>query len=73
VNVAWPVRIFVVHLRLVVFARGPETRRQVRQRTFHEPPIVTSGDCINEISRLLDGRDDYSAADVIAHLAPGCP
>jgi NAD(P)H-dependent flavin oxidoreductase YrpB (nitropropane dioxygenase family) len=46
---------------------------QVRQRTFHEPPIVTSGDCINEISRLLAGRDDYSAADVIAHLAPGCP
>jgi hypothetical protein len=46
---------------------------QVRRRTFTEPAIVTSGDAINDISALLEGRCDYSAADVIAHLQPGCP
>jgi nitronate monooxygenase len=41
---------------------------QVRSDGRHEPPIVTSGDCINEIRTLLDGGDSYSALDVIAHL-----
>ena len=45
---------------------------QVRGRTFHEPPIVTSGDCVNDISRLLGDRSDYSAADVISYLQTAC-
>lgn len=41
---------------------------QVRADGHVEPPIVTSGDRINEIRPLLGGHDSYSAADVIAHL-----
>ncbi|MHB2028250.1 MAG: nitronate monooxygenase [Acidimicrobiales bacterium] len=41
---------------------------QVRPGGRVEPPIVTSGDCINEIRTLLVGRESYSAADVVAHL-----
>ena len=36
-----------------------------------EPPIVTSGDCLNEIRTLLKGRTTYFAADVIEHLRSG--
>ena len=43
---------------------------QVRSDGQVEPPIVTSGDCINEITGLLGERSSYSAADVIAHLQP---
>ncbi len=35
-----------------------------------EPAIVTSGDDVNRIVPLLQGREDYSAADVIAYLQP---
>ena len=45
---------------------------QVRRRTYHEPPIVTSGDFVNDVSRLLGDRTDYSAADVISYLQAGC-
>jgi NAD(P)H-dependent flavin oxidoreductase YrpB (nitropropane dioxygenase family) len=41
---------------------------QYRAGGHQEPPIVTSGDCINEIRHLLVGRGSYSASDVIAHL-----
>ncbi|MGA7833883.1 MAG: nitronate monooxygenase [Acidimicrobiales bacterium] len=42
---------------------------QYRSDGYREPPIVTSGDCINDIRQLLVGRDSYSAGDVIAHLS----
>ena len=42
---------------------------QVRSDGRREPPIVTSGDCVNEIRTLLDQRESYSALDVIAHLS----
>ena len=35
-----------------------------------EPPIVTSGDSVNEIAPLLVGRDGYDAHDVIEYLKP---
>jgi len=41
---------------------------QLREDGAKEPPIVTSGDCINEIRALLIESADYSALDVIAHL-----
>jgi NAD(P)H-dependent flavin oxidoreductase YrpB (nitropropane dioxygenase family) len=42
---------------------------QYRADGHREPPIVTSGDDIDEIRHLLVGRASYSASDVIAHLA----
>ena len=44
---------------------------QVRAGGRQEPPIITSGDCINEIRPLLADRSSYSADDVIAHLREG--
>ena len=41
---------------------------QTREHGYREPPIVTSGDSINEIAPMLVGRDDYSAVDVIDFL-----
>lgn len=41
---------------------------QVRSDGSAEPPIVTSGDCLNQIRELLGDRDSYGVADVIAHL-----
>jgi NAD(P)H-dependent flavin oxidoreductase YrpB (nitropropane dioxygenase family) len=43
---------------------------QVRANGYVEPPIVTSGDSINDIAIMLRGRDDYSAQDVIDWLNP---
>lgn len=43
---------------------------QIRSGGRREPPIVTSGDCINDIGSLLVGRDDYGALDVMAILDP---
>jgi len=43
---------------------------QVRPDGRREPPIVTSGDSINDIGRLLDGRVNYFAKDVIELLDP---
>ncbi len=39
-----------------------------------EPAIVTAGAGLLEVRQLLDGRDSYSAADVVAYLtaAPVC-
>jgi NAD(P)H-dependent flavin oxidoreductase YrpB (nitropropane dioxygenase family) len=42
---------------------------QYRSGGRHEPPIVTSGDCINDISQLLVGRESYRASDVVAYLS----
>jgi nitronate monooxygenase len=44
---------------------------QFRADGRREPPIVTSGDSINDIRNLLVGRDHYSANDVITHLRAG--
>ena len=44
---------------------------QVRSNGFSEPPIVTSGDFINDIGSVLAGHSDYSARDVMAALHPG--
>jgi nitronate monooxygenase len=41
---------------------------QYRADGHREPPIVTSGDDINDIRQLLVGRESYSASDVIEHL-----
>jgi NAD(P)H-dependent flavin oxidoreductase YrpB (nitropropane dioxygenase family) len=46
---------------------------QIRRRTYREPAIVTSGDAINDIARMVADRDGYSAADVIDYLRPGRP
>ena len=42
---------------------------QYRADGHREPPIVTSGDDINDIRQLLVGRESYGASDVIAHLS----
>jgi nitronate monooxygenase len=44
---------------------------QIRPDGSVEPPIVTSGDCINDIRTILDGRSSYDANDVIDHLHVG--
>jgi NAD(P)H-dependent flavin oxidoreductase YrpB (nitropropane dioxygenase family) len=41
---------------------------QFRVDGRREPPIVTSGDSLNDIRELLVGRGSYCASDVIAHL-----
>jgi NAD(P)H-dependent flavin oxidoreductase YrpB (nitropropane dioxygenase family) len=41
---------------------------QYRADGRREPPIVTSGDDINDIRQLLVARESYHASDVIAHL-----
>jgi NAD(P)H-dependent flavin oxidoreductase YrpB (nitropropane dioxygenase family) len=41
---------------------------QFRVDGRREPPIVTSGDSLNDIRDLLVDRDRYGASDVIAHL-----
>jgi NAD(P)H-dependent flavin oxidoreductase YrpB (nitropropane dioxygenase family) len=44
---------------------------QIRRHGYHEPPIVTSGDAINEIAPLLKTSGDYGALDVIELLRAG--
>ncbi len=44
---------------------------QFRSDGYQEPPIVTSGDCINDIRQLLENRASYSARDVLDHLDVG--
>jgi NAD(P)H-dependent flavin oxidoreductase YrpB (nitropropane dioxygenase family) len=44
---------------------------QVRSGGHHEPPIVTSGDRINEVRKLLAKKEDFGAVDVIAYLKNG--
>jgi nitronate monooxygenase len=41
---------------------------QVRADGRRESAIVTSGDRVGDVRQLLQGRDSYSASDVIAHL-----
>ena len=41
---------------------------QLREGDTTEPPIVTSGDDLVSIGQFLDGREKYSAADVISYL-----
>jgi nitronate monooxygenase len=42
---------------------------QLRQDDTAEPPLVTVGDDLNLVAAFLtDGRESYSAADVVAHL-----
>ena len=42
---------------------------QVRSDGRTEPPLLTSGDSINDVRNLLGGRSSYSASDVITYLA----
>lgn len=45
---------------------------QVQANGDIEPPLVTSGDDVSDLARLLtDGQDGYRAADVIGYLLPG--
>jgi nitronate monooxygenase len=44
---------------------------QYRLDRRREPPIVTSGDAINDIRELLVDRENYRAGDVIARLSVG--
>ena len=42
---------------------------QRRADGYHEPPLITAGDDLVRLGRLLrDGRTSYTAADVIAYL-----
>lgn len=42
---------------------------QIQAGGYHEPPLVTAGDDVKDVSRFLPpGRNTYSAADVIRHL-----
>lgn len=41
---------------------------QEREGGLVEPPLLTSGDDLVMIGRFLDGRQSYTAADVIAYL-----
>ena len=41
---------------------------QYRSDGRREPPIVTSGDSLNDLRQLLIGRERYRARDVIEHL-----
>lgn len=44
---------------------------QIRSPGERELPIVTSGDCTNELAILLRGRSDYHATEVIEFLETG--
>ncbi len=43
---------------------------QIRTDGRQEPPIVTSGDSLNDIRLLATERGHYSAADVVSYLTP---
>ncbi len=44
---------------------------QIRPPGRRELPIVTTGDCTNELATLLGDRSDYGAADVVTFLERG--
>jgi Dioxygenases related to 2-nitropropane dioxygenase len=44
---------------------------QVRAESPDEPPLLTSGDDLMSIASFLDGRDHYSADDVLDYLLAG--
>lgn len=41
---------------------------QIRREGYAEPPVLTAGDDLLDLKRLLDGGTRYTAGDVIAHL-----
>jgi nitronate monooxygenase len=41
---------------------------QVRTGSIDEPPLLTSGDDLQTIATFLEGRDSYSADDVLSYL-----
>lgn len=44
---------------------------QIQADDYHEPPLVTAGDDVKDVSRFLSpGQSTYSAGDVIRHLLP---
>jgi NAD(P)H-dependent flavin oxidoreductase YrpB (nitropropane dioxygenase family) len=44
---------------------------QIRDAGFVEPPLLTAGDDLMGIAKFLDGRERYSAGDVIDYLLQG--
>lgn len=46
---------------------------QVRRQGYAEPPVLTAGDDLLDLKRLLNGSTNYTAADVIAHLMERVP
>ena len=46
---------------------------QSRAESEDEPPLLTSGDDLMTIATFLDGRQSYSAAEVIDYLLSGAP
>jgi len=44
---------------------------QTRADGTAEPPLVTVGDDVNRVAAFLDGRESYSAADVVSSLMGG--
>jgi nitronate monooxygenase len=44
---------------------------QTRTGGVAEPPLVTVGDDVNRVAAFLDGRESYSAADVVSSLMGG--
>jgi nitronate monooxygenase len=41
---------------------------QVRREGYAEPPVLTAGDDLLDLKRLLNGGNRYTARDVVAHL-----
>jgi NAD(P)H-dependent flavin oxidoreductase YrpB (nitropropane dioxygenase family) len=41
---------------------------QIRRGGYAEPPVLTAGDDLVDLKRLLNGSTSYTAADVVAHL-----
>jgi nitronate monooxygenase len=46
---------------------------QSRDADAVEPPLITSGDDVMVMNRFLQGRESYTAADVLAYLMPSGP
>lgn len=49
------------------------TYAQARDPERNEPPLLTSGDDLMQISSFLNGRTHYTAADVLTYLLPSSP
>ena len=41
---------------------------QVRREGYAEPPVMTAGDDLLDLTRLLNGSNRYTAEDVVTHL-----
>ena len=44
--------------------------QQIQKDGYEEPGLVTLGDDLECVRRMLQGRESYSAAEVVAHLLP---